>query len=110
MNPLKQKYNLDRFDRSINSWPLLRGGMGLGFGSRDRGLSILLSLRTMRCKFCLAWLAGYELTYFGKSRWVDHWHGLAYAERWGHGHVGSRCWWSGCGRCDDGTALGASVP
>jgi hypothetical protein len=34
----------------MNSWVPLRGSMGLGFGSRDRGSFILLFLRTMRCK------------------------------------------------------------
>ena len=46
--------DVDEFDRSINSWLLLRRSMALGFGSPGRGLSILLSLRTMRCKSVVA--------------------------------------------------------
>lgn len=50
----------DRLDRFMISWLLLQGSTALGFGSRGRELSILLSLRTMRCKclfisYLLAW-------------------------------------------------------
>ena len=50
----------------MSSWLLLRGSMGLGFGSLGRGSSIRLFLRIMRCEFPFgsAWLLGFYFGFF----------------------------------------------